>query len=439
MSLLALVVGLSLLCTNVAVSSDWFVQSHNGMVGASTTGPLGPYTQVANGQVLRSCTWVDVRPGADLRLCKVGTLFNCDNYVGKFIDPPPGIGQIQHLRVPESPAFIDIWEQNSGTDILDEYGECIGEDEHCGLGVADADGNAVLADASVLEDAQGDGDLTTFRMDYDADERSVRFCNFPYSFSDLEVNVYEGPNADQTFILEPGSFITIRAFGPTDTGECLFDVACDVDPPPDAIREPESCGESTNGGCNSDPPVFTPMTCGETVHGTAWADGGVRDTDWYLIDVPDTDGNGQAVITADLDSEFPGVVFVLDIQRGECTVINVVGQGSADSNCAPGTAASASVPAPGTYAIFVATGTADGGAIFDGIPCETDNDYLLTVTCDGEGCPKDLTGDGVVNAADLAQMLGTWGPCPGCPSDFNGDGLVDAADLANLLGAWGPC
>lgn len=54
-------------------------------------------------------------------------------------------------------------------------------------------------------------------------------------------------------------------------------------------------------------------------------------------------------------------------------------------------------------------------------------------------CPADLDGDGAVGAADLAQLLGAWGPNPGHPADLNGDGVVDAADLAQLLGAWGPC
>ncbi len=49
----------------------------------------------------------------------------------------------------------------------------------------------------------------------------------------------------------------------------------------------------------------------------------------------------------------------------------------------------------------------------------------------------DLNGDAVVDAADLALLLGSWGPCPAaCPADLNGDGGVDAADLAMLLGNW---
>ncbi len=54
-------------------------------------------------------------------------------------------------------------------------------------------------------------------------------------------------------------------------------------------------------------------------------------------------------------------------------------------------------------------------------------------------CPADLDGGGVVGAADLAQLLGSWGPCPGCAADFNGDGAVGAVDLAELLGNWGAC
>ncbi len=54
-------------------------------------------------------------------------------------------------------------------------------------------------------------------------------------------------------------------------------------------------------------------------------------------------------------------------------------------------------------------------------------------------CPADLDGDGAVGAADLAMLLGSWGPCEGCPADLDGDGAVEAFDLALLLGSWGPC
>jgi hypothetical protein len=45
----------------------------------------------------------------------------------------------------------------------------------------------------------------------------------------------------------------------------------------------------------------------------------------------------------------------------------------------------------------------------------------------------DLNGDGVVDAADLAILLGAWGTGG---ADLDGDGTTDASDLAILLGEW---
>ena len=74
-------------------------------------------------------------------------------------------------------------------------------------------------------------------------------------------------------------------------------------------------------------------------------------------------------------------------------------------------------------------------AIASGVSEDDDNDGIP----DECACPTDFNGDGIVDAADLAQLLGSWGTCGGCEADFNGDGMVDAADLAQLLGGWGPC
>lgn len=53
-------------------------------------------------------------------------------------------------------------------------------------------------------------------------------------------------------------------------------------------------------------------------------------------------------------------------------------------------------------------------------------------------CPEDLANnDGIVGAADLAQLLGNWGGTG--PADFDGSGAVGSADLGQLLGSWGPC
>jgi hypothetical protein len=56
------------------------------------------------------------------------------------------------------------------------------------------------------------------------------------------------------------------------------------------------------------------------------------------------------------------------------------------------------------------------------------------------GTPKkaDLNADDVVDASDLAVLLGAWGQCVDvcCRTDLDRDGVVSASDLAVLLGAW---
>jgi hypothetical protein len=52
-------------------------------------------------------------------------------------------------------------------------------------------------------------------------------------------------------------------------------------------------------------------------------------------------------------------------------------------------------------------------------------------------CTADLTGDGLVNGADLGLLLGAWELT--ALGDLNGDGITDGADLGLMLTAFGPC
>ncbi|MEE9297114.1 MAG: hypothetical protein V3W34_19410 [Phycisphaerae bacterium] len=65
-----------------------------------------------------------------------------------------------------------------------------------------------------------------------------------------------------------------------------------------------------------------------------------------------------------------------------------------------------------------------------------------TETSDGgpeTPCIGDLSGDGTVDAHDLALMLGNYGPCRGCEEDLSGDNYVDEADIDLLFTIWGSC
>jgi hypothetical protein len=57
--------------------------------------------------------------------------------------------------------------------------------------------------------------------------------------------------------------------------------------PPGGIQENEpNCGlptDTVNGGCNSSPPVFTNIQCGNTICGSGAFNGTTRDTDWFKL------------------------------------------------------------------------------------------------------------------------------------------------------------
>lgn len=80
-------------------------------------------------------------------------------------------------------------------------------------------------------------------------------------------------------------------------------------------------------------------------------------------------------------------------------------------------------------------GVADAVDIGSGSSIDADGDGVP----DECGCVADLNGDGAVNGADLAQLLGAWGPCTGCGADLTRDGQVAGDDLAIILSSWGAC
>ena len=82
-------------------------------------------------------------------------------------------------------------------------------------------------------------------------------------------------------------------------------------------------------------------------------------------------------------------------------------------------------------------GVEDGDDVCPGGDDTVDSDEDGTPD-DCETCPGDANGDGQVNGADLAFVLGWWGTDE-ASADFNQDGMVDGADLSYVLGYWGSC
>lgn len=83
--------------------------------------------------------------------------------------------------------------------------------------------------------------------------------------------------------------------------------------------------------------------------------------------------------------------------------------------------------------------------LFLSIVCDNLPDEIagpIAVDADSEvcQCPGDLSGDGLVNGADLGLLLAAFGACPdGCAADIDGNGLVNGGDLGLLLAGWGIC
>jgi hypothetical protein len=92
---------------------------------------------------------------------------------------------------------------------------------------------------------------------------------------------------------------------------------------------------------------------------------------------------------------------------------------------------------------FDPTTTIDrGGVIFGTTSPSAGFRGSVELTGESGGCPGDINGDGVVDLADLAELLAAYGTFEGHPgynpaADIDQDGWIGLADLAALLGVYG--
>lgn len=141
---------------------------------------------------------------------------------------------------------------------------------------------------------------------------------------------------------------------------------CDLVCPVNATQENEACGADVNGGCNSNPVTFQNIQCGNTVCGTMYTVGSIRDTDWYQFTI-----TAPSVVNWTVQAEAPLEAILLTTSCPP-TILNV----GAANRC--GSTVATALLAPGTYRAFV-------GGVGDGYPCGTSNDYIATLTCGAVG------------------------------------------------------
>jgi hypothetical protein len=85
---------------------------------------------------------------------------------------------------------------------------------------------------------------------------------------------------------------------------------------------------------------------------------------------------------------------------------------------------------------FVASDLGDGSVVEAGI----DDVRVFGVSCGVSSCPGDVSGDGAIGPADVAEVIAGWGPAgSNAPADLDGDGVVGASDLAIVIASWGDC
>ncbi len=176
---------------------------------------------------------------------------------------------------------------------------------------------------------------------------------------------------------------------------------CDLVCPLNAIQENEPCGGDANGGCNVSPVVYQIIQCGQTICGSMFTVGAVRDTDWYQFTI-----TAPSVITWSVQSESPIEAILVDTACPPTTI----SFGTAD-RC--GTAIASAILNPGTYRAFV-------GAVDDGYPCGSGNDYIAALTCGPVGACC-VEGDCTrVTQAVCNSLLGTYaGDATICPITYN--------------------
>ncbi|MBC7771787.1 MAG: hypothetical protein H7210_04785 [Pyrinomonadaceae bacterium] len=192
--------------------------------------------------------------------------------------------------------------------------------------------------------------------------------------------------------------------------------------PPNAVSEQETCGADSNGGCNGNPNAFEVVACDAIIHGTAFAQAGIRDTDWYRFVAP---ASGTVGVT--LNAEFPALVLLIDIPNGDC---NAMIQLSVATPLPCGTAtlsATGLVPGNNYYAFI-------GPSSFDGVACDGDYTaaFSIGVPCVA-ACPCDFNSDNVLNSQDFFDFIACFFT-PGCPlADYNHDNNPNSQDFFDFL------
>ncbi|MCC6600710.1 MAG: choice-of-anchor J domain-containing protein [Crocinitomicaceae bacterium] len=252
-------------------------------------------------------------------------------------------------------------------------------------------------------------------------------CNSPTSLECVDDSFTDETETKLINNLTIGQTYYIRVFdwysgvpGTTGFTICVQNfVQCVLTAPVGSIPETEQCGQDINGGCFMEVPAYQTLLCGQTVAGTAWADGENIDTDWYKFSIV-TPGTVTWTATA----EFPFSLVLVDIT--DCT--DPIGLAEVSSIACQNATVSFDFTTPGTYAAVILPN------VLEDYPCGSNNDYYATLAlptttpvvsaagtttiCQGASVTLNATGNGAFQ----------W---------FNGDSQVGSTSSSHPANATG--
>lgn len=171
---------------------------------------------------------------------------------------------------------------------------------------------------------------------------------------------------------------------------------CNITQPNGSQNEGETCGSNINGGCESSTPSYTPIACGQTYFGSAWADNNARDSDWYSFDLQET-----GTVTFSGKAEFPYTLAFVDIS--DCNTPVYLNTTNFNA-CEEGTL-TYNFTSSGQYAAVLYP------TAYNGTPCNTFNDYYVTLNLP-QTQPAISTNDAIpfcVNDSIVLQCSATNG------------------------------
>jgi hypothetical protein len=232
------------------------------------------------------------------------------------------------------------------------------------------------------------------------------------------------------------------------TGTGLISPECPIPPcnlhcPEGAEHEGETCPswlDCFNGGCNSNPPVFSPIRCNQTICGTAFARNWIRDTDWYQLTLEQQDS-----VVWIVRAEFNVITYIVGPGENGCESIQHYAGPGRGEPC--DTVVIAACLQPGTYWLYVAPARREYLTCHDYlarvhcVPCIPDTNFPYEHVDMGDlpTCNYPTLVNNPAHGLSGVAWLGDQISWENIPNQPDQDPFDDGVTYLNQRAGWHPC